>query len=423
MKKLKDFQLEMVDIAFERRAFLNGDKMGLGKTITAIGLIMEIEKEHYRPKVTIVCPASLILNWQSEISEWLPNYTVNIKKKFNSCDIDIVSYGTFKNNLFLAKTDLLVFDEAHFLKNEKTQRTQAAHIAVARYRPYHLFLLSGTPITNGVGDYYSLLKLLNKVCVNVKLKEFPTKYHFLRTFCYSETIRVKRKNPKYGYAEWIEVPKWFGLKNKDKLKEVLKPVYKRRTPEQVYKGPKLTVQHIILENRKELAGLVDAYTSDSLHNATLRKQHALSKVKATAKFIKDLRETGEPIVVFSDHPQVLKELQSALSKEKTGLISQELPADKRQEVAKLFQSGEIDIIFLTFGTGAMGFTLTRANTMVINDLSWDTTVNDQAFYRIKRISQERDCVAYVVASGLYDKERNEKLTNKGETINEATEEH
>ena len=158
------FQRAGIEFLSQCEAALLADEMGLGKTVEIAGLL------NYRPeivRVLVVCPASLKINWQRELTRWLVDSSRSIaiwnggRKPGPSADVVILNYellGKFETELKRAPWDLIVFDEAHFLKTPEAQRTRAAKrlVPYARRR----VCLTGTPMLGRPCELWSLLNLL-----------------------------------------------------------------------------------------------------------------------------------------------------------------------------------------------------------------------------------------------------------------------
>ena len=123
---------------------LLADEPGLGKTVTTIAYINAMRFSH----VVIVCPASLRMNWQTELERWLAYKT----------DVVIMSYEGMVKHPISPESPLgrlIVFDEAHYLKNPKAKRTKAA----LKLKHDKILFLTGTPVVNRPIDLYPILAL------------------------------------------------------------------------------------------------------------------------------------------------------------------------------------------------------------------------------------------------------------------------
>ena len=166
------FQKAGIEYALDRKDTIIADEMGLGKTVQAIGFINEVKAE----RVLIICPASLKLNWKRELERWLLNRDLNLgivtggtTQTALEADIVIMNYelvGKHRNTFDVF--DVLVCDEAHYLKNGKAQRT--AHVLGGKIKSRYIngirakrrLFLTGTPIMNRPVELYPMLKSINR---------------------------------------------------------------------------------------------------------------------------------------------------------------------------------------------------------------------------------------------------------------------
>ena len=193
------FQESGIGKAYASKYFCIGDEMGLGKTWQGIGLSLVVGKP-----TLVVCPAGLRENWKKEF-ETLPKKKLNvdiIKKPsqvyypFDS-DVVIISYDV---NMLSASeelfqwADVIIADEAHYISNMDSGRGGMFHKLLYECAPEYYLELSGTPIKNRAGEWYSLLRALYyKSDEEHKsfISEYPTKYEFMDKFSFSKKIRIK----------------------------------------------------------------------------------------------------------------------------------------------------------------------------------------------------------------------------------------
>lgn len=175
------YQRAGIAFGFERPAILLGDEMGLGKTVQAIGL-MNAQPELRRR--LIICPASLKLNWQRELNKWLvrkcPIFIADSKLCPALADgVTIINYDVVSKHQEVLKDtewDLIVCDEAHYLKNPKAKRTQVIFGVETTAKERQLgmadipgimakkrVLLTGTPIANKPVELWPLIHYLDPI--------------------------------------------------------------------------------------------------------------------------------------------------------------------------------------------------------------------------------------------------------------------
>ncbi len=398
-RKLYEFQRLGMVYALNHHYSINGCKMGLGKTIQAIALIMRVGKD-----ALIVCPAYLRNNWKAELEKF--------GTKCYTGTVEVVSYDEFRKGKNTVKPEVLIFDEAHYLKNMVTKRTKFAHEYVKDNPPEHLLLLTGTPIKNRVTEFYSLMRLCS---LNPKgTSGIPLKrgfYVFANHLCYAQDITTP-----HG-----KTTKYTGLKNKPLLIKYLKDKYFRASESNI-KLPPLLKQQILIDGKIN-AQLNRELEEDYQNNHISSAKANIAGVKAsfTAKYVYDCLDSEElPILVFSDHVDscyiIQKQLSQINNSVKTQVVTGATPMDARSEYVAAFQRGDIRVLICTIGSMSTGFTLTATNRVVFNDLNWCPADNEQAEKRIHRIGQSKTCfVIQILAEGI-DKKIIDVLNEKQKVL-------
>lgn len=396
---LYPFQRRAVEFHLSHHYSINGCKMGLGKTIQAIATMA-----HVNGTACIVCPAYLRQNWLKEIDRFLPGG--------HKHQITVLSYEKFRR--YAPKTcSILIFDEAHYLKNMQSKRTRFTHDYVKKIKPEYLLLLSGTPIKNRVTEFYSIMKLCSynpKGTSGLPLtKGFTT---FANALCHSYDM-----NTPFGSSK-----KYYGLKNRPLLIKYLKDKYFAAKNDKPL--PKLNHQAVIVDAIKNKE-LVAELEKDFLENhiSTAKKNIAIEKTTFTAQYIQDCIDNDEkPLLVFSDHIDSCHKIKKVLATKNihnTKVITGATPSDERERQVIKFQQGFIDVLICTIGSMSTGFTLTATNRVIFNDLSWCPADNEQAEKRIHRIGQMKDCfVIHILSEGI-DRKIMEVLQEKQATLDKV----
>ena len=401
IERLYPFQKDGVEYALSHHYSINACEMGLGKTIQAIAVMVKTGL-----KTIVVCPAYLKQNWVDEI-----------KKFSNITNYEIFSYESFTKNS-VSPADLIIFDEAHYLKNMTAKRTKKAHNFIKRSLPEYLLLLSGTPIKNRVTEFYSLLKLVSynpKGTSGIPLiKSFG---NFANALCDRETVYLP-----YGGR----IFKYSGLKDRQLLLKYLKGKYFRRLASEELELPSLVYtafpyQHV--PGGKLNEELAADFDGNGGHISTAKKDMAVHKAPFTAKLVNELLEQGErPVIVFTDHIDSAKLIGEILEKQKhaVDVITGSTCSTSRINLVKNLQEKDnIDVLVCTIGSMSTGFTMTKANRIIFNDLSWCPADNDQATARIYRIGQSKTCFVSTVYCPGIDERINKTLQGKKDTLNEA----
>ena len=416
-----------------KRAIL-ADDMGLGKTLQTIALIDEANLS----KILIVCPNSLKYVWLNEINKWkLPKKAIIIDKLnqrhppefYNKYDVWIINYEKiiierYYNLLLSRNYDLLVFDEAHNLKNRKSKRSEAANI-LSKKADY-LIEITGTPIMNRTSELWHLLHLLYP-------NEYKSYWKFVDRYAY-----VTR-----NYFGGYEV---YGVKNEKKLRKELAPILIRRLKTEVLKElPEKTIEQIYLDlkpkqqkyyNAMEEEMSIELANDESLDAPTvLAKIIRLKQIAVTPKlldtslefdnakydFVLDiLNGTNDKVVIFSQFAKAIKLFAKELNAAGYKVVKYigEMSLEERDKAITQFQSDDETRVFLaTLQAGGVGITLTSANIAIFLDKHWTPAINEQAQDRLHRIGQKKNVLIYeLIAKNTIEEYIEQLLESKKDII-------
>lgn len=432
-KQLRPYQLKgvqrMADIAKERDVLL-ADEPGLGKTIQ----VAEFVNQTRPTSVLIVCPASLRINWGKELEAWLTH---------KPGALDIASYGTAakaSDNL-IHKWDLVVFDEAHYLKNPDAIRTKTCLKIPAHRRLF----LTGTPIVNRPIDLWPILESMG-----TKIK----KADYGREFCDGHIELVPITREKFNTLKrchirgaiekdgrcYRQVWDFSGASNTDRLGRILRETCMvRRTKADVLTDLPAKVRQIIelpgqyKESVAMRAKIFQSFNeaSDSLDTlfkvaftemSSLRLEQGLAKVGKVRDFMLDLLEEEEKIVLFAHHREVIDTLCDALQEAGIDTVKLYGGMTPRQKDASVraFQTGHTRVFVGQISTAGVGLTLTAASTVVFAELDWVPGNVIQAEDRCHRLGQKKTVrVIHLVYKDSIDSRLVHALVRKQNTIQEV----
>ncbi|MES1219793.1 MAG: SNF2-related protein, partial [Bacteroidota bacterium] len=145
------------------------DDMGLGKTVQALSFIEYYKTKHKKLKALVVCPTTLIYNWENEIRKFTPELTyrihhggsrTRIREELIDHDVTITTYGTLRSDIKLlmgVEFDYVILDESQAIKNPSSKVTKAACLLNAKHR----LCMSGTPLQNNTFDIFAQMNFLN----------------------------------------------------------------------------------------------------------------------------------------------------------------------------------------------------------------------------------------------------------------------
>lgn len=384
--KLYDHQTHAIKKIISNKRLLLGLKAGLGKTLVAIQSAIETNS-----KTLVVVPAYLKRNWSNEIKKFAPN-------KENL--FTIIAYSSLEK-LECQDFDMIVLDEAHYVKNMTAIRTKAAHKIIQNIKPKRTLLLSGTPIKGKIPELFSLLKILS---YGEEFRFDTTYLRFCSTFC---NVHIK-------YFGGREQRSFEGIKNEELLKKVIAPIYYSVEANEVLDMPEQIRKYINLglECDSLLQGLNLEENAKSF--STKKRDNAILKAHSTLSYLKNLHEEIDKIVVFSDHPDSLVMMQNYFKD--SALITGMVDVDKRDAIINKFNDSNRAIIFCSIGAASTGFNLQTAHHMVFNDYPWTTADLEQAEKRIHRLGQKEKCFYHYLLSGEMDEYILNTLQRKREII-------
>lgn len=434
--QLRPYQAEgvkrLLEITSKRDAIL-ADEPGLGKTIQIAGYINSA-----KPKtVLVVCPASLKVNWKRELDKWL---------SFFPDELDIVSYGKLNavRDSLCPSWDLVVFDEAHYLKNPDAIRTKQSFAIPAIRRIF----LTGTPIVNRPMDLWPILKAIGtkmtkmqygkKYC-NAHLEKIPlSKEKYLKVKRHARGGNVIEEGGRHYRVVW----NFSGASNTAELGEQLrKTVLVRRTKAEVLnelpEKIRSVVEIIRPDNGGEPAALRNkVYSSFNVASmsfdditrvafeemSALRKEHALLKVPYVIKFCLNLLEEEEKIVLFAHHRDAIAELDKAFTAAgvETVLLYGGMTPKQKQDSVDRFQTGTARVFIGQLSAAGVGLTLTAASTIVFAEIDWVLGNILQAEDRCHRMGQKHPVrIFHLTFAGTIDARLIHALVEKQNTIQEV----
>ncbi len=424
--QLMPYQQVGAQFLSQRRKALLADGMGVGKTAQAIIAANMVNAA----RVAVICPAIARINWEREWKKWGGKALLRVY----SYDVVAAKQQT-RDAIAEFHPDVLILDEAHYLKSRTAKRTKAIYgprcnnTGVAS-KAERVWLLTGTPCPNNASELYTHLAALwpELILSNGKCVNFAT---FLNRYC--QLI----PSP-FG-------PKIVGNKNPEELRSILNKIILRRRVEDVLPDlppmmwnevaiepieivPELeALEHdpIIQEIKRQIVTDGDLRSIEA-HVTTMRRLIGTAKAGAAAKLIADELENKayEKIVVFAQHKDVIKRLAQDLSQWRPVVVSGEVSKERRQEAIDKFQSESETRVFIGQTQAcATAITLHAANQVIFVEASWTPSDNAQAAKRCHRIGQHRPVFVRVLGlANSIDETVAKALARKSKAISQLIEE-
>jgi SWI/SNF-related matrix-associated actin-dependent regulator 1 of chromatin subfamily A len=428
-RSLMPYQVEGVQFAERANAkVLIADEQGLGKTVQALALL-KLHGEDLLPAV-VVCKTTLKTQWFHEIIRWTggrndgkANYltqVINSSKERpipHAFGIYITTYDILKVEGMFSELNVktVIIDECQTIKNHLADRSKAVQ-SVARDAE-HIIALSGTPIKNNAGEYFTILNLLQPT-------RFPEYHRFLREWCDSYQTA-------YGY-------KVGGILNTQDFREATSDFIIRRTRAEVLPDlPPLERRfyHVELNKKfnsayrdgmKELEELMysddeDAMTSIIAIMTKLRRITGLSKTFECVDFVTDfMLSTDRKIVIFVHHHDVVTLLEAELNKwMKDGgykpvlNLNATLSGDGRAEIVRKFKDEDYRVMIASTLAAGEGLNLQFCSDAIMLERQWNPANEEQAEGRFARIGQTSNItITYMIASETIDEYFTELVEQK-----------
>jgi SWI/SNF-related matrix-associated actin-dependent regulator 1 of chromatin subfamily A len=410
--KVEPYPYQKVGVQFVDRAggrCLIADAPGLGKTMQAIAYA-----QLHNLKTIVVCPLSVVVNWQREIKRFTgkdstiwdsKGYDGKLGNQFHITHYDAVS----KNNQWLRdqKFDLLVCDEATYLKNRQTIRAKSILGSWKERRKYpgiktkYTIFLTGTPVMSRPIEAFSLLNFLDK-------DRFNNFYHFVQR-----------------YGGW----KGQAPMNLQDLHDRTKDLVIRRKKEQVLKEmpPKqrndLYVE-LTKDERKEynqlLKELFGKWKTDGKpsvkHMPKLQGFLIEKKLPRLMEMIDEFLDNDKPILIFSNYIAPLKFLLEHYGQQ-AAVLTGEMNRTERQETIDKLVSGQAKIGLFSLLAAGMGIDglQHKIDTVVFIDQNWVPANHEQAEDRTHRIGQKSKVqIYYMLCADTIDEYMRDILKEKQE---------
>ena len=420
-------QIEGIAFLLGRRRALLADDMGLGKTRQSVLAMVEAEDEG---PYLVICPASIKRNWEREIKIVLPNAEPAIVgpaplpiKDHN--DWVIINYELLGKNLeTLLEYDWrgVVFDEAHYLKNHQSQRSQnAAKLVQTIENNPVVHALTGTPMTNRPRDLFPLLQLL----AHPLGKSFLS---FAKRYCEAYkgdfgwvadgasnleelTVQLHGVMLRRTKDEVLDLPPkvrtWFDVELHpfaiDHYNNILRDVFSKVDLIEVL--DETSALEMSAEDKDDLNESIDATDlGNAMGRVTqVRRAIAFIKCKHTIRFVENALEQGEKVIIFTSFLNTMERFRKHF-KDRAVYVSGNVPTHARQNRVDQFQNDEnIRVFVANMHIAGVGINLTAARQVVFNDLDWVPANHWQAEDRAYRIGQTGTVnVTYMIANGTID---------------------
>ncbi|WP_405494140.1 SNF2-related protein [Streptomyces sp. NBC_00096] len=413
------------------------DDMGLGKTVTLIAL--HLHRDHPEPTL-VVCPASLLGNWQREIEKFAPGTPV---RRFHGAgrSLDglaggfvLTTYGTMRAGaarLAEQPWGMVVADEAQHVKNPHSATAKALRTIPAPAR----VALTGTPVENNLSELWALLDwttpgLLGPLTAFRARHARPVEHQteedggneaaVARLAALVRPFLLRRKKSDPGIAPELP-PKT----------ETDHPVSLTREQASLYQAAVDEAMAVIgasegIERRGMIMRLLASLKQICNHPAQYLKEHGTKgeqpriahrsgKLALLDELLDTILAEGGSVLVFTQYVTMARLIERHLTDR--GIAHQLLhggtPVARREELVDRFQAGEVPVFLLSLKAAGTGLNLTRAGHVIHYDRWWNPAVEEQATDRAYRIGQTQPVQVHrIIAEGTVEDRIAEMLEAK-----------
>ncbi len=411
---------------------LNGilaDDMGLGKTLQALAVIQKAKEEDGPMPTLVICPTTVVFNWESEIQKFAPTLTTlklsgvdrkQLFKEIPNHDVVITSYALVRRDIAKLKEynfRYVILDESQNIKNAMSQTAQA----VKKLQAVHKLALSGTPIENKLEELWSVFDFLmpgfmfsvsefNYRYVNpIMERQDKTVEKRLKLQIYPFILRrMKRdvakdlpdKVENIAYCELTEEQRDFYLQVLDSTKEELFKSIEQNGLEK----SRLSIFSALLRLR-QICCHPRLYDKENVKN--IMKSGKFEKLKV---MLEEIIDEGHRILLFSQFVDMLDLIKGWLERE--GIPYEYLTGktkDRQGAVERFNSTPSIPIFLISLKAGGTGLNLTGADYVIHYDPWWNPAVEDQATDRAYRIGQTKKVFVYRLITKNTVEEKIQKL--------------
>lgn len=400
------------------------DDMGLGKTLQIIAFLLSEQEERTGAPyfALIVCPASLVYNWKSEIERFAPTLSVIMVtgtaeerkeriRRAGTEDILITSYDLLRRDSSYYRErhfGIQVIDEAQYIKNHTTKAAKA----VKEIRADFKVALTGTPIENRLSELWSIFDYL------------------MPGFLF----------PYRRFREEFEVPIVAGNQEEemDCLRRMIRPFVLRRLKrdvlkelpakleEAVYAGMEGEQMRLYCAHAQRLRLMLEGQTEEEFATQKIQMLSELTRLRQLCcdpalvyedyheesaklvmcmELIQNAIEGGHKILLFSQYTTMLSRIQQQMQNANIPFLSLTgaTKKERRVELVEEFQTGKVPVFCISLKAGGTGLNLTAADIVIHYDPWWNVAVQNQATDRAHRIGQKNPVTVYkLIAKGTIE---------------------
>jgi len=396
------------------------DDMGLGKTVQLITYILyTIETLQNDKPSLIVCPTSVLGNWQKELQRFAPTLRVythygsnrlkdedftSLMTEQDAPQLVLTTFGTVTQDIeFLQTVDwnIVGLDEAQNIKNMQTQQSRS----IRKLKGEHHIALTGTPVENRLSELWAIFDFIHKGYLGSFTKfqdKFITPIERDDSEKHKQSLRMKirpflLRRTKRDPALQLNLPEKQESQEFCPLTTEQAALYEGYIEDTMSKLEQMSPfekrGHILkmLNKLKQLCNHPALYLKEPLENAHLLLSRSV-KLQRIVSMSTEIVENGEQCLIFTQYigmGNLLQYVFSELYDLDVPFLTGSMPKQQRDRLVEAFQAREFPIFILSLKAGGTGLNLTAANHVLHADRWWNPAVENQATDRAYRIGQRQ----------------------------------
>ena len=387
------------------------DDMGLGKTLETISVLLAEKERGELGTALIVCPASLVFNWQMEFDKWAPQIKTvcvvgtpdereMIVNSYRKYDVLITSYDLLRrdiDNYEEKEFSYQIVDEAQYIKNPGAAISKSVKVVSSKVR----FALTGTPIENRLSELWSIFDYLMPGFLYT-YNAFKEKFENPITRGHDEEVTRQLKKMVSPFI--LRRLKEDVLSDLPEKNEEIQYAIFEKLQRELYEGEVVQIRNLVnnmgtsggekLEVLAELTRLRQiccdpALVSDHWDGGSAKREAAIELIKTAI-------DGEHKVLLFSQFTSMLALLEKDLQKEGIPYykIIGDTPKEERLQLVRHFNDDDTPLFLISLKAGGTGLNLTGADVVIHYDPWWNFAAQNQATDRAHRIGQTRPVAVY-----------------------------
>lgn len=406
--------------------------MGTGKTRMTLAYV----EQSGGKRILVVCPLSVTGVWEREsrligfagrvidLTELMSNGQRAAMMRRIGNAVVLINYESYwreplRTEILKWKPDTVILDEVHRIRHRTTRHTRFAHELGNKPFVKSRLGLSGTPITNGLQDAWSIYRFIDRTVFPNRWADFEDQFIQIDPFPFKRIVGYKNEDRARMLiaASSFQCPKEEANELPPRM-DVIVPVRLSETTRRVYKSlkkdgivelqnaqgePRVTMARIVLTLVLRLQQITSGFTTAFLRDVENPSQAALGeeielgteKTQAAIELIESAKANGERSVVFARFRHDLQSLQRNMPKDvRYAVLDGSTPVRKRKEIQVEFQRGRYDVVLAMIQIASLGIDLTAANVGIFYSVGFNLDDFEQAKDRIHRTGQTKHVTYY-----------------------------